>query len=101
MKLRRLVLQGFKSFADRTELHFHKGRTAIVGTNGGGNSYVSVAIRWVLGGQRACAIRGSKMEEAIFPGTVQRRPLNRAEVALTFDNAEGRLPIPQSEVEIR
>lgn len=101
MKLRRLVLQGFKSFADRTELHFHEGITAIVGPNGCGKSNVSDAIRWVLGEQRASAIRGSKMEEAIFQGTVQRRPLNRAEVALTFDNAEGRLPIPQSEVEIR
>jgi len=101
MKLRRLVLQGFKSFADRTELHFHDGITAIVGPNGCGKSNVSDAIRWVLGEQRASAIRGSKMEEAIFQGTVQRRPLNRAEVAMTFDNTDGRLPLPQNEVEIR
>ncbi|MGH7443679.1 MAG: chromosome segregation SMC family protein, partial [Longimicrobiales bacterium] len=101
MKLRRLVLQGFKSFADRTELHFHDGITAIVGPNGCGKSNVSDAIRWVLGEQRASAIRGSKMEEAIFQGTTQRRPLNRAEVALAFDNTEGRLPVPHSEVEIR
>ncbi|MHB1168102.1 MAG: AAA family ATPase [Longimicrobiales bacterium] len=101
MKLRRLVLQGFKSFADRTELHFHEGITAIVGPNGCGKSNVSDAIRWVLGEQRASAIRGSKMEEAIFQGTVQRRPLNRAEVAMTFDNADGLLPLPQNEVEIR
>ena len=101
MKLRRLVLQGFKSFADRTEMHFHDGITAIVGPNGCGKSNVSDAIRWVLGEQRASAIRGSKMEEAIFQGTMQRRALNRAEVALSFDNTEGRLPVPQSEVEIR
>ena len=101
MKLRRLVLQGFKSFADRTELHFHEGITAIVGPNGCGKSNVSDAIRWVLGEQRASAIRGSKMEEAIFQGTVQRRPLNRAEVAMTFDNEDGLLPLPQNEVEIR
>ena len=101
MKLRRLTLQGFKSFADRTELKFHDGITAIVGPNGCGKSNISDAIRWVLGEQRASAIRGSKMEEAIFQGTTQRRPLARAEVALEFDNAEQRLAIPQKDVEIK
>src|SRR5690606_9964216 len=101
MKLRRLTLQGFKSFADRTELRFHDGITAIVGPNGCGKSNISDAIRWVLGEQRASAIRGSKMEEAIFQGTTQRRPLARAEVALEFDNAEQRLAMPQRDVEIK
>ena len=101
MKLRRLTLQGFKSFADRTELSFHDGITAVVGPNGCGKSNLSDAIRWVLGEQKASAIRGSKMEEAIFQGTALRRPLARAEVALAFDNAEGRLPLPHTEVEIR
>jgi chromosome segregation protein len=101
MKLRRLTLQGFKSFADRTELSFHDGITAIVGPNGCGKSNISDAIRWVLGEQRASAIRGSKMEEAIFSGTTQRRPLSRAEVSLQFDNDEQVLAVPHREVEIR
>jgi chromosome segregation protein len=101
MKLRRLTLQGFKSFADRTELKFHDGITAIVGPNGCGKSNISDAIRWVLGEQRASAIRGAKMEEAIFQGTTQRRALARAEVALEFDNAEHILPVPHKDVEIR
>jgi chromosome segregation protein len=101
MKLRRLTLQGFKSFADRTELTFHDGITAIVGPNGCGKSNISDAIRWVLGEQRASAIRGAKMEEAIFQGTTQRRQLARAEVALQFDNDQQILAVPQREVEIR
>jgi chromosome segregation protein len=101
MKLRRLTLQGFKSFADRTELRFHDGITAIVGPNGCGKSNISDAIRWVLGEQRASAIRGSKMEEAIFQGTTQRRPLARAEVALEFDNTEQLFAVPHKDVEIR
>ena len=99
MKLRRLTLQGFKSFADRTDLTFHDGITAIVGPNGCGKSNISDAIRWVLGEQRASAIRGSKMEEAIFQGTTQRRPLSRAEVALEFDNSDQRLAVPQKDVD--
>src|SRR5687768_15227815 len=101
MKLRRLTLQGFKSFADKTDLQFHEGITAIVGPNGCGKSNISDAIRWVLGEQRPTAIRGSKMEEAIFQGTTQRRPVNRADVSLAFDNEEGRLPVQGDEVEIR
>ena len=101
MKLRSLSLQGFKSFADRTELRFHDGITAIVGPNGCGKSNISDAIRWVLGEQRASAIRGAKMEEAIFQGTTQRRSLNRAEVSLSFSNEEGRLALPHRDVEIR
>jgi chromosome segregation protein len=101
MKLRRLTLQGFKSFADRTELEFHDGITAIVGPNGCGKSNISDAIRWVLGEQRASAIRGSKMEEAIFQGTTQRRPLSRAEVSMQFDNSEKILAVPHRDVEIK
>ncbi len=101
MKLRSLTLQGFKSFADRTELHFHEGVTAIVGPNGCGKSNISDAIRWVLGEQRPSAIRGARMEEAIFSGTTTRRPLNRAEVGMSFSNEEGRLALPQRDVEIR
>ncbi|HEX6938428.1 MAG TPA: AAA family ATPase [Longimicrobiales bacterium] len=101
MKLKRLFLQGFKSFADRTELRFHDGITAIVGPNGCGKSNISDAIRWVLGEQRASAIRGSKMEEAIFQGTTERRALNRAEVSLTFSNEDRRLAVPYEEIEIR
>ncbi|MGQ0813473.1 MAG: AAA family ATPase [Gemmatimonadota bacterium] len=101
MKLKRLTLQGFKSFADKTDLSFHDGITAIVGPNGCGKSNISDAIRWVLGEQRPTAIRGSKMEEAIFQGTTQRRPVNRAEVSLAFDNEERRLPVAGDEVEIR
>src|SRR5690606_37560336 len=101
MKLRSLHLHGFKSFADRTELRFHDGITAIVGPNGCGKSNISDAIRWVLGEQRASAIRGAKMEEAIFQGTQERRALNRAEVALGFSNEDGRLAVAFDEVEVR
>jgi chromosome segregation protein len=101
MKLRSLALHGFKSFADKTELRFHDGITAIVGPNGCGKSNISDAIRWVLGEQRASAIRGAKMEEAIFQGTILRKPVNRAEVSLSFSNEVGRLALPHSEVEIR
>ncbi len=101
MRVRKLQLYGFKSFADRTELEFHEGITAIVGPNGCGKSNISDAIRWVLGEQRPGAIRGSRMEEAIFQGTQKRRAVNRAEVALVVDNSDRRLPVPQEEVEIR
>jgi chromosome segregation protein len=101
MRLKRLQLHGFKSFADRTEIQIHDGITAIVGPNGCGKSNISDAIRWVLGEQRASAIRGSKMEEAIFQGTMERRAVNRAEAALVFSNDDGRLALPQKEVEVR
>ncbi len=101
MKVRKLRLHGFKSFADDTEIEFHDGVTAIVGPNGCGKSNISDAIRWVLGEQRPSAIRGSRMDEAIFQGTSERRPVSRAEVALVVDNADHRLPLPHDEVEIR
>jgi chromosome segregation protein len=100
VKIKSLSLHGFKSFADRTEVDFHEGMTAIVGPNGCGKSNISDAIRWVLGEQAPSAIRGSRMEEAIFGGTEERRPISRAEVSLTLSNADGALPVPHSEVVI-
>jgi chromosome segregation protein len=100
MRLKTLRLHGFKSFADRTALDFREGVTAIVGSNGCGKSNIADAVRWVLGEQRPSAIRGAKMEEVIFQGTARRRPLNFAEVSLHFDNESGRVPIPQTELEV-
>jgi chromosome segregation protein len=100
MKLRSLRVHGFKSFADATKIDFHDGITAIVGPNGCGKSNISDAIRWVLGEQRPTAIRGAKMEEAIFQGTVNRRPVNRGSVSLTVSNEDGALPLPFEEVEV-
>ncbi|MBW3553851.1 MAG: AAA family ATPase [Gemmatimonadetes bacterium] len=101
MKVSKLRLHGFKSFADRTEVEFHEGVTAIVGPNGCGKSNISDAIRWVLGEQKPSAIRGSRMDEAIFQGTSERRAVNRAEVSLVVTNEDHRLAVPHEEVEIR
>ncbi len=100
MRLTKLELQGFKSFADDTELVFEPGVTAIVGPNGCGKSNVSDAVRWVLGEQRARALRGAKMEEVIFQGSSARRPVNIAEVSLFFENDDGALGVPFREVVI-
>ncbi|MDH5590743.1 MAG: AAA family ATPase, partial [Gemmatimonadota bacterium] len=100
MKLKSLKIHGFKSFADSTKVEFHDGITAIVGPNGCGKSNISDAIRWVLGEQRPTAIRGAKMEEAIFQGSVNRRPVNRGFVSMTVTNEDGALPVPFEEVEI-
>ena len=100
MRLTKLELQGFKSFADDTELIFEPGVTAIVGPNGCGKSNVSDAVRWVLGEQRARALRGAKMEEVIFQGSSARRPVNIAEVSLYFENDDGALGVPFREVVI-
>ncbi len=100
MKLRSLRLHGFKSFADRTEIQFHEGITSIVGPNGCGKSNIGDAIRWVLGEQRPSAIRGARMEEAIFQGTVNRRPVNRGSVSMVVSNEDRTLPVPFEEVEI-
>ena len=100
MRLTKLELQGFKSFADDTELVFEPGVTAIVGPNGCGKSNVSDAVRWVLGEQRARALRGAKMEEVIFQGSSARRPVNIAEVSLYFENEDGALGVPFREVVI-
>jgi chromosome segregation protein len=98
VRLTKLEVHGFKSFADSTNMVFEPGVTAIVGPNGCGKSNVSDAVRWVLGEQRARLLRGAKMEEVIFQGSSARRPVNVAEVSLHFDNAEGVLPIAFREV---
>jgi len=100
VRLTRLELHGFKSFADPTDLSFDVGVTAIVGPNGCGKSNVSDAVRWVLGEQRARLLRGAKMEEVIFQGSSARKPVNIAEVSLHFSNEEGVLPIAYREVVI-
>lgn len=100
MKIKSLTLHGFKSFADKTEISVHEGITAIVGPNGCGKSNISDALRWVLGEQRPTAIRGSRMEEAIFQGTSQRKPIHRAEVVLSLANEDGILAVPYPEVVI-
>jgi chromosome segregation protein len=100
VRLRKLELHGFKSFADHVDLDFEDGVTAIVGPNGCGKSNVSDAVRWVLGEQRARLLRGAKMEEVIFQGSSARRPVNIAEVSLHFENDDGALPVPFKEVVI-
>jgi chromosome segregation protein len=98
MKLTRLELSGFKSFADTVTLTFEQGVTAIVGPNGCGKSNVSDAVRWVLGEQSARLLRGGKMEDVIFQGSTARRPVNVTEVSLYLDNTDGDLPIAYREV---
>jgi chromosome segregation protein len=98
MKLTRLELSGFKSFADTVDLTFEQGVTAIVGPNGCGKSNVSDAVRWVLGEQSARLLRGGKMEDVIFQGSAARRPVNVTEVSLYLDNSDGDLPIAYREV---
>ena len=100
MKIKALTLRGFKSFADRTRIELHDGITAVVGPNGCGKSNISDALRWVLGEQRPTAIRGSRMEEAIFGGTEARQPIHRAEVLLEVSNEDGVLPVPYADVAI-
>jgi chromosome segregation protein len=100
MYLSRLDLQGFKSFADSTTLTFDPGVTAIVGPNGCGKSNIVDAVRWVIGEQRPTVLRSEKMENVIFNGTADRRPLGMAEVELTIQNNRGVLPTEYSEVTI-
>jgi chromosome segregation protein len=100
MKLTKLELSGFKSFADTVNLTFHDGVTAIVGPNGCGKSNVSDAVRWVLGEQSARLLRGGKMEDVIFQGSTGRRPVNVTEASLFLDNTDGDLPIAYREVQI-
>ncbi|MBK6560149.1 chromosome segregation protein SMC [Candidatus Amarobacter glycogenicus] len=100
MYLKRLSVQGFKSFANRTQFEYGRGITAVVGPNGSGKSNVSDAIRWVLGEQSSKLLRAKKQEDVIFSGTKDRAAVGMAEVALTLDN-EGRwLPVDFAEVEI-
>lgn len=100
MYLKRLELQGFKSFADKTILEFMPGITSVIGPNGSGKSNISDAIRWVLGEQSIKSLRGAKSEDIIFAGTQNRKSLGFAEASIIFDNADGRLPIEYAEVTV-
>ncbi len=100
MQLKRVEIQGFKSFADKTNVEFLDGVTTIVGPNGSGKSNVSDAIRWVLGEQSAKSLRGSKMEDVIFAGTEARKMLGLAEVTLVLDNSDSVLPVEYTEVSV-
>ena len=100
MYLKRLELQGFKSFADKTVLEFMPGITSVIGPNGSGKSNISDAIRWVLGEQSMKSLRGSKSLDIIFAGTQNRKSLGFAEASLVFDNTDGSLPIEYTEVTV-
>ena len=100
MRLNKLILQGFKSFVDRTEICFDSGITGIVGPNGCGKSNIVDAVRWVLGEQSAKTLRGGKMEDVIFNGSEKRRRLSFCEVTLVFDNPEHELPVEFNEVAV-
>ena len=100
MLLKKIELNGFKSFADKTTLAILPGVTSIVGPNGCGKTNIVDAISWVLGEQRISLLRGQKMEDVIFNGTSGRPPVGMAEVTLTFDNSDGRLPLDFSEVSV-
>lgn len=100
MHLKKLEIQGFKSFPEYTLIEFDVGMTAIVGPNGSGKSNVTDAIRWVLGEQSVRTLRGGKMEDVIFNGTLSRRAMNYAEVSITLDNMDGLLGVDYSEVQV-
>ncbi|SES66820.1 condensin subunit Smc [Natronincola peptidivorans] len=100
MYLKKLELYGFKSFANKIEMNFDQGVTGVVGPNGSGKSNISDGIKWVLGEQSVKTLRGSKMEDVIFAGTSNRKPLGMSEVSLTLDNSSQLLPIEYEEVTI-
>ncbi|AEG40105.1 chromosome segregation protein SMC [Lactobacillus kefiranofaciens] len=100
MPLTELVLDGFKSFADKTIIHFNDGITGIVGPNGSGKSNITEAIRWVMGESSAKSLRGTNMKDVIFAGSQFRKPLNKAEVTLVFDNQKRELAFDADQVSI-
>ncbi len=100
MKLKRLRLQGYKTFASKTEFDFNSGITAVVGPNGSGKSNIADAIRWVLGEQSYSTLRGKRTTDMIFAGSQTRARAGMAQAILTLDNSDGWLPIDYAEVEI-
>lgn len=100
MYLKSIEVQGFKSFANKIKFDFHNGITGIVGPNGSGKSNVADAVRWVLGEQRVKQLRGGTMQDVIFSGTENRRPLSYASVAITLDNSDHKLPVEFEEVTV-
>ena len=100
MYLKSIEVQGFKSFANKIKFEFHNGITGIVGPNGSGKSNVADAVRWVLGEQRVKQLRGGTMQDVIFSGTENRKPLSYASVAITLDNADHQLPVDYEEVTV-
>ena len=100
MRLKSLDIHGFKSFPDKTHLKFDDGITAVVGPNGSGKSNIADAVRWVLGEQSTRALRGGKMEDVIFNGTQQRRPVGVAAVTLVMDNTDRMLVVDADEVAV-
>ncbi len=100
MRLKKLTIFGFKSFADKISIDFDCDVISIVGPNGCGKSNIVDAFRWVLGEQSARSIRGERMEDILYAGGSSRKPLNMAEVSLTLTDIEGELPIAYNEVTI-
>ena len=100
MYLKSIEVQGFKSFANKIKFEFHNGITGIVGPNGSGKSNVGDAVRWVLGEQRVKQLRGGTMQDVIFSGTENRKPLSYASVAITLDNSDHKLPVEFGEVTV-